>query len=89
MGFVNVEFTKKAIGQYEKLPAHLYKKARSLLDEVEKFPTGGTGKVERLKGHGGNRYSRRISEKDRLIYDYFPEENLVVVISCVGHYGAH
>jgi toxin YoeB len=71
------------------LPTHLYKKARDLLGEIEKSPTSGTGKVERLKGHGGNRYSRRISEKDRLVYDYFSGKNLVVVISCVGHYGAH
>ena len=42
----------------------------------------GEGKPEPLKGRSG--YSRRIDDKNRLIYDVSGES--ITIISCRGHY---
>ncbi|MFC2442499.1 MAG: hypothetical protein ACFNUO_06730 [Capnocytophaga ochracea] len=31
-------------------------------------------------------YSRALNKKDRLIYEIFKEENLVVIVQFLGHY---
>jgi len=40
-----------------------------LIAETARAPRAGTGKPERLKHVGGEVWSRRITEKDRLVYD--------------------
>ncbi|MDR2340769.1 MAG: type II toxin-antitoxin system YoeB family toxin [Puniceicoccales bacterium] len=64
-----IGFTKNAKKQYAKPQKRFRDKLDGFFVEIRKNPTVGTGKVERLKGYYGKRYSRRISEKDRLIYD--------------------
>jgi toxin YoeB len=86
---VEVVFSDNADEQYAGLQKRFRDKVDEMLIEICNTPTQGTGKVERMRGHGGHRYSRRVNKKDRLVYDYFSEENLVVVISCIGHYDAH
>lgn len=54
------------------------------IDENFNNPLGGIGKPERLKGNLSNCYSRRITDKHRLIYEYY--DNVVILISCYGHY---
>ena len=61
------------------------KKVDVLLKELAKHPKTGTGHPEQLKGHL-NHWSRRITEKHRLIYEIKDEIVLVVVISAYGHY---
>lgn len=64
----------------------LLKKLSSLLEELELHPTTGTGKPEQLKHYRVPTYSRRISDKHRLVYQI--EENIitVLVLSTWGHY---
>ncbi|WP_386688859.1 Txe/YoeB family addiction module toxin [Lonepinella sp. MS14437] len=62
------------------------KKINALLQELAQHPTTGTGKPERLKGYDGEVYSRRIDQKNRLIYEIFEAEQRIDVISCHGHY---
>ena len=45
----------------------------------------GEGKPELLKGDLTGYYSRRINEKERLIYKVL-DENVVEIYSCKGHY---
>lgn len=45
----------------------------------------GIGKPERMKGDFKNCFSRRINEKDRLVYTIL-EEDVVEIYSCRGHY---
>ncbi len=59
------------------------RKINSLLKEIQRQPFVGTGKPEPLKGSDGC-WSRRINEKDRLVY--FVEDNKVIVVQCKGHY---
>lgn len=40
----------------------------SLVEEIERDPFEGTGKPERLKYQSGNVWSRRLTEKDRIVY---------------------
>ncbi|MCE2963445.1 MAG: Txe/YoeB family addiction module toxin [Chitinophagales bacterium] len=63
------------------------KKIGKILDELEIHPKIGIGNPEQLKHKLSGFWSRRINSKDRLIYEIFEEpENLVVVVSALGHY---
>ena len=60
------------------------KKINELLEDLRRNgPTKGKGKPERLKYRPG--YSRRIDEKNRLVYDVDELQN-IKIISCKGHY---
>ena len=56
------------------------------LDELAEHPKTGTGHPEALKGKPEGRWSRRISQKHRLVYRIYDEEVVVLVISAYGHY---
>lgn len=58
-----------------------------LIAEVTRTPRTGTGKPERLKHLGGEVWSRRITEKDRLVYDI--QHDTIIVIACRFHYDDH
>ena len=40
----------------------------SLIEEIGRTPFAGTGKPERLKYQDGNVWSRRLTDKDRIVY---------------------
>jgi toxin YoeB len=44
-----------------------------LMEAVMRDPFGGIGKPEPLKHLGGNVWSRRITESDRLVYEVFDD----------------
>jgi len=58
-----------------------------LIAEATRTPRSGTGKPERLKHLGGEVWSRRITEKDRLVYEI--QHDAIVVIACRFHYDDH
>jgi len=60
------------------------KKLNKLLNELRLHPETGTGKPERLKYV--NKWSRRINDKHRLIYEIFEEIVTVEVVQAYGHY---
>lgn len=63
------------------------KKLNKILEELEVNPKTGTGSPEQLKHQLSGYWSRRINKKDRLIYEIIEEpDNLVVVVSALGHY---
>jgi toxin YoeB len=49
-------------------------------------PRKGTGKPERLKYFEKEVYSRRVNQKDRLIYTVYESIKTVDISSCRGHY---
>jgi toxin YoeB len=57
-----------------------------LIAETTRTPRTGTGKPERLKHLGGEVWSRRITEKDRLVYNI---QSDVIIIACRFHYDHH
>lgn len=80
-------FTKDAFDQYvswQNEDRKTIKKINDLLEDIRRNGAlSGTGKPEKLKYR--NAYSRRIDDKNRLVYDIDAEGN-VRVISCKGHY---
>lgn len=85
----NVDVKEKALLDLKKLKLHepkAYNKALKLIAELYEHPTTGTGHPEPLKGQPENRWSRRITDKHRLIYRIIKEEVVVLVLSSYGHY---
>jgi len=60
------------------------KKINTLLKEVQRTPYEGTGKPEPLKGNLEGKWSRRINDKDRLVYEVM--DGTIIVQQCKGHY---
>lgn len=60
----------------------LIKRINRLINDISRNPYNGVGKPEHLKYSEG--YSRRIDDKNRLIYFY--EDNTIVIKACIGHY---
>lgn len=57
-----------------------------MLVELSTTPYSGTGKPEALKFNLEGFWSRRINQKDRMIYLVEEQEIKVLVISLEGHY---
>ena len=76
---------------YEELrrkDSQMHKALCKLLKEILRGdPSKGTGKPEKLKHNLAGLWSRRISQKDRLIYKF--DENDVYVFAIGGHYLDH
>jgi toxin YoeB len=63
-----------------------YKKALKLIAELLEHPRTGTGKPEALSGNRAGQWSRRISQKHRLIYSIEDMTVTVIVLTAYGHY---
>lgn len=84
-----IVYSDQAKNDLEKLKKESLKyfnKAKDLLVELREHPLTGTGKPEPLKGDKHGRWSRRITDKHRLVYEVNGKEILVLVISAYGHY---
>ena len=75
--------------KYEELRAKnktLHKKLCKILKEMQRgVPSKGSGKPELLKGNLSEFWSRRLNEKDRLIYKY--DETNIHIFAIGDHYG--
>ncbi|HLB36438.1 MAG TPA: Txe/YoeB family addiction module toxin [Gemmatimonadales bacterium] len=56
-----------------------------LMEAVMRGPYAGLGKPEHLKHLGGNVWSRRINEADRLVYEVFTDR--IEFLQARYHYG--
>ncbi len=63
------------------------KKIERILYELSEHPYTGTGNPEQLKHELSGFWSRRISQKDRMIYKVKEDIVTVYVVSAMGHYG--
>lgn len=75
---------KKDLQELRKKAPEALPKLAKLLEEVRIHPR--TGQCEQLKGYDGNVYSRRITQKHRLVYHIYEQEIEVLVLSTFGHY---
>ena len=62
------------------------KKIEKILSELSKTPYLGEGKPEQLKSNFKGYWSRRINQKDRMIYRVEEEIVTIYIISAIGHY---
>ena len=84
---MEITFHIKALEQYNYWAMHdkkVFKKLDKLIADILRQPYEGIGKPERLKHELSEFWSRRITEKDRLVYKV--TENQVSIIQCKGHY---
>lgn len=61
------------------------KKINIIIQDTIRNPFSGIGKPEPLKGRLGGLWSRRIDDKNRLLYRVVGYD--IQIISCKGHYG--
>ena len=84
-----IEFTaevQKTLKKWKKSNPTSFKKLRDLLPELEEHPRTGTGHPEALRSGHGITYSRRLSGRDRVVYDIYENIVTVIVIQVEGHY---
>jgi toxin YoeB len=62
----------------------ILKKIVTFLEEITEHPFSGTGKPEPLKYDLSGKWSRRINQEHRLVYEVL--ESIVKVHSAKGHY---
>lgn len=90
MGKFEIVLTEKANNDLQAIRKSGNKATISKVDkiflELEEHPQTGTGKIEALKGNLSGYWSRRLNQKDRLIYKIENEIITVTVISAQGHY---
>lgn len=63
-----------------------YEKALKLIAELYEHPKTGTGKPKQLSGDRAGQWSRRITDKHRLVYEIHDTIVVVLVLSAWGHY---
>jgi toxin YoeB len=90
MGQFRVIISKNAILDIKK---HLksgnkstIKKIETILIELENHPTTGVGQPEQLKFEFAGKWSRRLNQKDRMVYSIDDDTVVVEVLSAMGHY---
>ena len=60
------------------------KKINSLLSSAIRNPYEGEGRPEPLKGDKSGKWSRKINDKDRLVYSY--DSGRLTIYQCRGYY---
>lgn len=90
MGKFIVFITKKAsvdIARHKKSGnRNTERKIKEILEELKEHPSTGIGQPEQLKHNLQGFWSRRINQKDRMIYSISENTVTVEVISAIGHY---
>ncbi|MDM1523846.1 Txe/YoeB family addiction module toxin [Empedobacter sp. 225-1] len=84
-----LEFTHDAISDMKRLKKsepQALKKLTKLLDEITNHPEIGTGHPKPLGSNRTGQWSRKITDKHRLIYSIDNDKIIVLVISTFGHY---
>ena len=86
---MEIIWSDKAVTQlefWEKSDVRIKKRIFSLIDNIKQTPYSGKGKPEALKHNLAGLYSRRITEKHRLVYSVNIETNTLEILICKGHY---
>ena len=60
------------------------KRINKLIEETRRLPFEGIGKPEPLKANLGGYWSRRIDDKNRVVYSV--EDGSIIILSCRFHY---
>lgn len=80
-------FTSFAWEQYistQEKDKRLLKKINDLIKDIQRNRNEGLGKPEPLKHELGGYWSRRIDDKNRLVYKITDAE--IIIVACSNHY---
>lgn len=83
----DLRFDDEGWGDYvywQKTDKKLLKKLNALLEEIRRTPFEGAGKPEALRGNLTGYWSRRLDQKNRLVYKV--TNDVVIIIACRYHY---
>ena len=86
----SITYKKQAIEDAKRLKSEdpkAFQKLLKLEAELKEHPRTGTGKPEPLSGNRAGEWSRRITQKHRLVYEILDTEVVVLVLTAYGHYG--
>ena len=84
---MNISFTENAWEDYlywQNMDRKIVKKINGLVKEIKRNPFTGSGRPEPLKYDLAGKWSRRITEEHRLVYQV--EEDNILVYTCRYHY---
>ncbi|MCH4147987.1 MAG: Txe/YoeB family addiction module toxin [Prevotella sp.] len=84
-----IQFTpiaEESLKKFKKNEPAAFKKVIKLIDELMEHPYIGTGKPEPLGSNRSGQWSRRITEKHRLVYKIEDDRLIVLILSIAGHY---
>lgn len=84
-----IKYQKQAVidaAKLQKTEPNAFKKLVKLEGELREHPRTGTGHPEQLRGDRSNQWSRRITQKHRLVYEIYDTEVVVLVLTAYGHY---
>jgi len=83
---MELEWTDKGWDDYFKWKndVNTLRRINRLLDDIVISPFAGIGKPEPLKGNLSGCWSRRIDDKNRIVYRVYDE--IVEITQCRGHY---
>lgn len=74
----------KQLEDWKKADPKILIKIISLITEISSTPFSGTGKPELLKHDLKGKWSRRITQEHRLVYEV--TDAVIIIISCRFHY---
>ena len=85
---MQIQFSERGMDDYiswQNEDRKTLKKINQLLKDISRNPFDGIGKPEPLKGNFSGYWSRRVNDKDRLIYRF--QDSVIYIFSLKGHYG--
>ena len=83
----SIAFNNRSLEEYELRQKNkpLHKKLLKILSEMRRGnPREGTGKPELLKGNYAGLCSRRLTDKDRVVYRF--DDKMIYIFAIGGHY---
>ena len=91
MGKYTLEISSKARKELQKHYRSgnkpVIRKIEQIFLELSNNPYEGTGNPEAFKYQLTGYWSRRINNKDRIIYRVYEKRVIVLIVSALGHYG--
>lgn len=69
---------------WQKQDKKTLKRINTLINDIKRNPFDGIGKPEPLKENLSGFWSRRIDDKNRIVY--YEQDNIVYILACRGHY---
>lgn len=69
---------------WQKQDKKTLKRINTLINDIKRNPFDGIGKPEPLKENLSGYWSRRIDDKNRVVY--YQQDNIVYILACRGHY---
>ena len=69
---------------WQKQDKKTLKRINILINDIKRNPFDGIGKPEPLKENLSGYWSRRIDDKNRVVY--YEQDNIDYILACRGHY---